>query len=153
MRKRWIITVTLLLAVLLLGACTPAPKPEQPAQEQLNFQLVSDAIPGDTDAYDSYIFNLYLEREQELALAFSAQGAALRVSLFTPSEETFGYNPKTKESVAEDGELGHLRKGIIISAEEGSFRFSAPETGYYAVTIQSASPKAEIDVQVEYQIQ
>jgi hypothetical protein len=156
MRKRWIITLTLLVAVLLLGACTPAPKPEQPTQDQLNFQLVSSAAPGDTDAYDSYIFNLYLEGEQELALAFSAQGAALRVSLFTPSEKTFGYTPSNKQDGTaedtEDGELGRLEEGVIVSAKEGSFRFIAPETGYYAVTIQSASPKAEIDVQLEYQI-
>jgi hypothetical protein len=149
------ITVSLIVtALLLLGACTPAAEIEQPAHEQLNFQLVSDATPGDTDAYDGYSFAIYLDEGQELALAFSAQGAALRVSLFTPSEETWGYNPSADvDTTTEDVELGHLTKGRIISAEEGSFRFTAPESGYYLATLQSASPTAEIDVQVEYQIQ
>jgi hypothetical protein len=158
MRKTLIIiTVTLLAALLLLGACTPTEGPEQPTQDQINFYLVSDAAPGDTDAYASYILSIYLESEQELALAFSAQGAALRVSIFTPSEETYGYRSSaTQDSAAGDTEtevLGRLKKGEIVSAEEGSFRFTAPETGYYALTIQSASPKAEIDVHLEYQIQ
>jgi hypothetical protein len=156
MRKTLIITVTLLAALLLLGACAPTEGPEQPNQDQLNFQLVSDAAPGDTDAYGGYILTLYLEQEQELALAFSAQGAALRVSLFTPSEETYGYRSfATQDSAVGDTEtevLGQLKQGEIVSAEEGSFRFTAPETGYYALTMQSASPKAEIDVHLEYQI-
>jgi len=156
MRKILIITVTLLAALLLLGACVQTEGPDQPSQDQLSFYLVSDAAKGDTDAYGSYILNLYLESEQELNVAFSAHGAALRVSLFSPSEKTHGYRPfATQADAPEDtaGVLGQLKEGLIISAEEGSFRFTAPETGYYALIMQSASPKAEIDVQLEYQIQ
>ncbi len=154
MHKIKIIISLTVTALLLLGACTPAAETAQPTHEQLNFQLVSNATPGDTDTYDSYSFAIYLDQEQELALGFSAQGAALRVSLFTPSEETWGYIPSPDAATTdENAELGYLKKGRIISAEEGSFRFTAPESGYYLATLQSASPTAEIDVQVEYQIQ
>ncbi|MBN1862123.1 MAG: hypothetical protein JW790_00565 [Dehalococcoidales bacterium] len=149
MRKILIITVTLLAVLLPLAACAPAP--EQPNQDQLSFYLVSDATPGDTDAYAGYTLTIYLEEGQELDLAFSAQGAALRVSLFSPSEKTYGYRPTPPED-AEAEILGQLKQGLIISAEEGSFIFTAPETGYYAVTLQSASPKAEIAVELEYHI-
>jgi hypothetical protein len=157
MRKTLLITTAALLAALLfLGACVQTEGPEQPSQDQPSFHLSSDAEPGDTDAYASYILDIYLEEAQELTLAFSAQGASLMVSIFTPSEETYGYCPFTDQDSAagnaETGELGYFKKGMYISAEEGSSRFIAPETGYFALTIQSASPKAEIDVQLEYQI-
>ena len=154
MRKIGIITSLTVAALLLLGACIPATETGQPTTEQLNFQLVSDAVPGDTDAYDSYLFNLYLEQEQELALAFSAEGGKVMVSLFTPSEETWGYNPSFNDTTTTEGEeMGYLKKGRTLSTEEGSFRFTIPEPGDYLVTIKSASPQGEIDVQVEYQIQ
>lgn len=154
MRKIGIITSLIVTALLLLGACVPATETGQPTAEQLNFQLVSDAVPGDTDAYGSYLFNLYLEQEQELVLAFSAEGGKLMVSLFTPSKETWGYNPSFDDTATtEDGEMGYLKKGRTLATEEGSFRFTAPESGDYLVTIKSASPQGEIDVQVGYQIQ
>jgi hypothetical protein len=154
MRKIGIITSLIVTALLLLGACVPATETGQPTAEQLNFQLVSDAVPGDTDAYDSYIFNLYLEQEQELVLAFSTEGGKVTMSLFTPSKETWGYTPSFDETTTTDGEeMGYLKKGRMLASDEGSFRFTVPESGDYLVTIQSASPQGEIDVQVEYQIQ
>jgi hypothetical protein len=154
MRKIGIITFLVVTALLLLGACVPGQETGQPTAEQLNFKLVSDAAPGDTDMYDSYIFNLYLEQEQELALAFSAEGGKVMVSLFTPSKETWGYNPGPGNTTTTKGEeMGYLKKGRVLASDEGSFRFTVPESGDYLVTIQSASPQGEIDVQVEYQIQ
>ena len=157
MRKILIITSLIITALVLLGACIPAGEPvapEQPSQNQLNFHLSTNTTAGNTDEYDSYVFSLYLETGQELFLEFSAVGAKLRVSLFTPSEETWGYNPNpSTATTTEAGELGRLEKGRIVSAEKGSFRFAAPESGYYLVTLQSASPKAEIDVTLDYQIQ
>lgn len=154
MRKMGIITSLIVTALLLLGACVPGQETGQPTAEQLNFQLVSDAAPGDTDAYDSYIFNLYLKQEQELVLAFSAEGGKVMVSLFTPSEETWGYNPSFDDTMAtEDGEMGYLKKGRTLASDEGSFRFTVPESGDYLVTIKSAIFKGTIDVQVAYQIQ
>ncbi len=154
MRKIGIITFLILTALLLLGGCVPGQETGQPTAEQLNFKLVSNAAPGDTDMYDSYIFNLYLEQEQELVLAFSAEGGKVMVSLFTPSKETWGYNLGSGDTTTPDGEeMGYLKKGRTLSTEEGSFRFTIPESGDYLVTIKSASPQGEIDVQVEYQIQ
>jgi hypothetical protein len=157
MRKRLLITVTLLAALLLLGGCIPGGAPEQPSHDQFNFQLFSDAEPGDTDNYARYNISLYLERGQKLDLDFSAQGASLMLSLFSPSELTFGYVPYEKqpnpEQEAEDGKLGWLKEGMIVASPEGSFLFTVPETGYFVMTVESASPKAEIDVQIEYQIQ
>ena len=157
MRKIKIITPLIVTALLLFGACVPTQEPEEPEQpshEQLNFQLSTNTTPGNTDEYDSHIFNLYLEQEQELALDFSAQGAAVMVSLFTPSEEIWGYSPPPPSTTTtEDGETGYLKKGRTVATEEGSFRFTVPESGYYIVTIKSATPKGEIEVLVEYQIQ
>ena len=154
MRKMGIVIPLIVTALLLLGACVPGQETGQPTAEQLNFQLVSDAAPGDTDAYDSYIFNLSLKQEQELALAFSAEGGKVMVSLFTPSEETWGYNSSFDDTMAtEDGEMGYLKKGRTLASDEGSFRFTTPESGDYLVTIKSAIFKGTIDVQVAYQIQ
>jgi hypothetical protein len=154
MRKIGIITSLIVTVVLLLGACVPGQETGQPTTEQLNLQLVSNAAPGDTDMYDSYIFNLYLEQEQELVLAFSAEGGNVMVSLFTPSKETWGYNPGSGNTTTTEGEeMGYLKKGRTLSTEEGSFRFTVPESGDYLITVKSASPQGKIDVQVEYQIQ
>jgi hypothetical protein len=155
MGKIRVITSLLVTVLLLLGACVPSQETAQPSHEQLNFRLVTDATPGDTDMYDSYIFDLYLEQEQELFLAFSTEGGKVMVSLFTPSKETWGYNPGPGDTTTttEDGEMGHLEKGRTISRDEGSFRFTIPESGDYLVTIQSSIFKGEIDVQAEYQIQ
>ena len=49
--------------------------------------------------------------------------------------------------------MGRLEKGRTIASDEGSFRFTIPESGDYLVTIESSIFKGEIDVQVEYQIQ
>ena len=149
-----IITSLFVTALLLLGACVPATETAPPPQEQLGFQLVSDAAPGDTDLYDSYTFNLYLEQGQALALAFSADGGKVMVSLFTPSEETWGYNPSADDTTTtENGEMGYLKKGRTLASDEGSFRFTIPESGDYLVTIKSSIFKGEIDVQLDYQIQ
>jgi len=155
MGKIRVIMSLLVTALLLLGACAPATETAQPSHEQLDFRLVTDAAPGDTDMYDRYIFNLYLEQEQELALAFSTEGGKVMVSLFTPSKETWGYNPGPRDTTTttEDGEMGRLEKGRTIASDEGSFRFTIPESGDYLVTIESSIFKGEIDVQVEYQIQ
>ena len=149
-----IVTPLIVAALLLLGGCVPPQETAQPGSEQLNFQIVSDATPGDTDAYASYNFDLYLEQGQELALAFSAEGAGVMFSLFTPSEETWGYNPHpASTTTTEDGAMGYLKKGRIVAVEEGRFRFTVPESGDYLATVQSAAPKAEIAVQIDYQIQ
>jgi hypothetical protein len=154
MRKIGIITSLILATLLFLGACVPRQETGQPTAEQLNFKLVSNAAPGDTDAYDSYILDLYLEQDQELALAFSAEGGKVMVSLFTPSKETWGYNPGSGNTTTTEGEeMGYLKKGRMLASDEGSFRFTVPESGDYLVTIKSAIPQGEIDVQVEYQIQ
>ena len=149
-----IITSLFVTALLLLGACVPATETAPPSQEQLNFKLVTDAAPGDTDFYDSYIFNLYLEQGQELTLAFSTGGGKVLVSLFTPSEETWGYNPGSGDTTTTEGEeMGYLKKGRTFASDQGSFRFAIPESGDYLVTVKSSIFKGEIDVQLEYQTQ
>jgi hypothetical protein len=154
MGKIRIITSLIVAALLLLGACVPGRETAQPASEQLNFQLVSDATPGDTDAYGSYNFNLYLEQGQELALTFSAEGAAVMFSLFTPSKETWGYNPNPASTTTTEGEaMGYLKKGRTVAIEKGSFRFTVPESGDYLAIVKSAAPKGEIAVQINYQIE
>ena len=150
------IMISVFIAGLLLlsSACTPALAPAQPTHEELNFQLSTNTTPGNTDAYDSYSFSIYLKREQELALDFYAEGAAVMVSIFTPSEETWGYNPNPPTTITtEDEKSGCLKQGRIMAAEEGNFTFTTPETGDYLLTVKSASPKGEIEVRVEYQIQ
>ncbi len=150
------IMISVFIAGLLLlsSACTPAPAPAQPAHEELDFQLSTNTTPGNTDEYDSYSFSIYLKREQELALDFHAEGAKVMVSVFLPSEETWGYNPyPPTPDGSEDGKLGHLQKGRVVAAAEGSFTFSAPESGDYLLTVKSASYRAEIDVHIEYHIQ
>ena len=145
-------TVSLTIAALLLmGGCTQAPPP--PGYEQLTFQLESDAAPGNTDEYDSYIFNLYLETGQELTLDFYAEGAAVMFSLVTPSELTMGYS--TSDGSAgniKDSGMGFLEEKRIRSAAEGHFIYTVPETGDYICTVKSASPTATIDVVIEYNI-
>jgi hypothetical protein len=154
MGKIRIITSLCVTALLLLGACVPAMEPGQSSQEQLDFKLVSDATPGDTDLYDSYILDLYLGQGQELALAFSTEGGKVMVSLFTPSEETWGYNPGSGgATTTENEEMGYLKKGRTLAMAEGSFRFTAPESGDYLLTTKSSIAKGEIDVHLEYQIQ
>ena len=149
-----IITSLFATALLLLGACVPATETAPPLQEQLNFKLVTDVAPGDTDFYDSYIFNLYLQQGQELTLAFSTEGGKVMVSLFTPSEETWGYNPGSADATPTEGdEMGYLKKGRTFASDQGSFRFTIPESGDYLVTIKSSIFKGEIDVQLEYQTQ
>lgn len=149
-----IITPLLVTALLLLGACVPATETAPPSQEQLNFKLVTDAAPGDTDFYDSYFFNLYLEQGQELTLAFSTTGGKVMLSLFTPSEETWGYNPSSGDTATTEGEeMGYLKKGRTFASDQGSFRFTIPESGDYLVTVKSSIFKGEIDVQLEYQAQ
>jgi len=155
MRKRPIIISLLMLTLLLLSACKPvpvpipAPTPEQLPQSDLSFKLSSDATPGDTDKYDSYQFTVYLEEKQELYVTFQAVGAKVMVSIFTPAEETWGYNAGTTES----GELGELVKGRTLATTEGSFRFTASQWGNYLVTVKSATPKGDIVVTMEYHIQ
>ncbi len=144
------IIVSLFVAVLLLfGACIPAQEPGQPSYEEISFQLSSDTTPGNTDEYDSHSFNIYLERRQELTLDFYAEGAAVMVSVVTPSEERLGYETSDgRAGNIKDTGLGHLQERKTKSAAEGHFKYTAPETGSYVITVKSASPKAEIDVLV-----
>ena len=153
MRKRSIIISLLMLTLLLLGACKPVPAPppppEQLPQNELSFRLSSNATAGDTDKYDSYQFTIYPEEKQEIYVTFQAVGGKVLVSIFTPAEETWGYNAGATES----GELGELVKGRTIATTEGSFRFTASQWGNYLVTVKSAVPKGDIDVTMEYHIQ
>jgi hypothetical protein len=154
MIKIRIITSLFVTALLLLGACMPVQETARPGYEQLDFWLVTDVTPGDTDLYDSYFFNLNLEEGQELALTFSTEGGKVMVSLFTPSEETWGYNPGPGDATTTDNqEMGYLKKGRTLATEEGSFRFTTPESGDYLVTVKSSIFKGEIAVRVEYQVQ
>ncbi len=153
MCKRSIIISLLMLTLLLLGACKPVPAPppppEQLPQNELSFRLSSNATAGDTDKYDSYQFTIYSEEKQELYVTFQAVGGKVLVSIFTPTEKTWGYNAGATES----GELGELVKGRTIATTEGSFRFTASQWGNYLVTVKSAVPKGDIDVTMEYHIQ
>ena len=151
--RKILITIPLLLTGLLLfsSACTPAPLPGQPSQEKLVFQLTSDATPGDTDNYASYTFGIALSSVQELEMDFSAEGAKILVSILTPSDDAWGYNPHPPDE-SEDGKLGFLNEARSVAVAEGGFIFSAPETGEYLLTVKSASPQAEISVHLEYQI-
>ena len=152
MRKKLIIIGALLAAVLLLGACTPGP--EQPTHEKLSFQLSSDTTPGNTDEYDTHSFNIYLEPEQELMLDFYAEGAAVMFSAITPSEEMLGYETSDgRAGNIKDTGLGRLQEKKIKAAAEGHFRFTAPEAGFYIMSVKSATPKGEINVVIEYCIQ
>jgi hypothetical protein len=148
------VTIPLLIIGLLLffSACaTPAPLPGQPAQDALDFQLTSDATPGDTDSYASYTFGIALSSAQELEMDFSAEGAKILVSILTPSDDAWGYNPHRPEDIG-DGKTGFLNEARSVAVTEGCFIFSAPETGEYLLTVKSASPQAEISVHLEYQI-
>jgi len=152
--RKILVTIPFFLIGLLLfsSACTPAPPTGQPPQEELNFQLTSDATPGNTDQYGSYTFSIFLNSAQELDMAFNAEGAKVMISIITPSDDTWGYNPHPPED-NEDGKLGFLNEARSVAVAEGSFIFSAPETGDYLLTVKSASPQAEIAMRIEYQIQ
>ena len=131
----------------------PEPKPEQPQQETLNFRLSTDTAPGNTDEYDSHIFSIYLEHEQELTLSFYAEGAPVMLRVITPADETMGYLTSTGGAGdIEDEGMGHLERGKCFAAAEGHFSYIAPEEGNYTVDIKSTTPKGDIDVMVEYQI-
>ena len=148
-----IITAIAAIAVtaMALGGCTATPT-ESP-NEVMEFTITSDAEIGDTDKYGSYIFNLYLETGQELSFDFYAEGGAVMVSLFIPSEVKMGYN--TSDGSAgnvKDIGLGSLEKNKTQAAAEGHFRYEVPETGDYMVTVKSSSPQAVIDVLIEYEV-
>jgi hypothetical protein len=155
------IGVILVTILLLLGACTS--KPVAPASEtnwesvepseRLSFNLSTDTTPGNTDEYDSYSFSISLDNEQELYLSFYAEGAAVLVSITTPSDERLGYETSDGSAGVKDTGLGSLREKRTKAAAEGHFRFIPPESGLYLVTVKSAAPKGEIDVLVEYWIQ
>ena len=155
MRKKPVIIITLFIAILLLlGACTPTPEPEQLLYEKLSFHLSPDAIPEDsTDKFDSHSFNIYLRSEQELYLSFYAEGAAVAVYVVTPSEEMLGYETNSERIDIEDEGLGHLVPNRMFAAEEGYFRLTASETGFYEIGVRSCSLSGEVDVLVEYWIQ
>ncbi|MFO8143563.1 MAG: hypothetical protein R6T78_02675 [Dehalococcoidales bacterium] len=131
----------------------PEPKPEQPQQETLNFRLSTDTAPGNTDEYDSHSVPIYLEREQEIALSFYAEGAPVMLRVITPADETMGYLTSTGGAGdIEDKGMGYLQKGKCFAAAEGHFQYIAPEEGYYTIDIKSTTPKGDIDVVIEYQI-
>ena len=147
------VVLVLYAPTLMFPPPTPTP-PAQPFYEQVTFQLSTDTTPGNTDEYDSHSFYIYLKREQELYLSFHAEGAAVMVSVTTPSDEKLGYGPSiVPAGDVENKELGHLLKGRTVATEEGSFRFHAPEPGSHVITVKSATPKGDIDVLVEYWIQ
>ena len=152
--RKILVTIPFLLTGLLLffSACTPTPPVGQPSNEEMNFQLTSDATPGDTDNYASYTFSIALNRAQKLEMDFHAEGAKILVSILTPSNDAWGYNPHPPDE-SEDGKLGFLNEARSVAVTEGGFIFSVPETGEYLLTVKSASPQAEIEVQIEYQIQ
>ena len=155
MRKKPVIIITLFIAILLLlGACTPTPEPEQLLYEKLSVHLSPDAIPEDsTDKFDSHTFNIYLKSEQELYLSFYAEGAAVAVYVVTPADEMLGYEPSSGNSGIEDEELGHLVLNRLFAAEEGHFRLTASEPGFYEIGVRSCSLAGEVDALVEYWIQ
>ena len=158
-KKPLIITGIILGATaVVLGVYGPAliftPPPAQPSHEQVSFQLSTDTTPGNTDEYDSHSFNIYLEHQQELSLDFYAEGAAVLVSVITPSEEKLGYETSDgRGGNIKDTGLGRLREKRTTAVAEGHFRFTAPESGLYVITVKSATPKGEIDVLVDYQLQ
>ena len=155
MRKILTILCLILVPLVLLGACRPAPPapapapqppptmpaplpPEnQPPQDELSFHLSSTAIPGDTDAYAVHSFALRLEANQRLSLAFKAVGAKVLVSIYTPTPETWGYY----SSSAASPEMGVLEKGRLIASEEGSATFTTAisRTTMNWTTLRSAS--------------
>jgi hypothetical protein len=151
--RKILVTIPFLLTGLLLffSACTSAPPTGQPPQEELDFQLTSNATPGDTDNYASYTFGIALNSAQELEMDFSAEGAKILISILTPSDDAWGYNPHPPEEI-KDGKPGFLNEARSVAAAEGGFIFSAPETGEYLLTVKSASPQAEISVQLDYEI-
>jgi hypothetical protein len=167
MRKILTILCLILVPLVLLGACRPAPQPapapvpapapapaplppeNQPVQDELSFHISSSAIPGDTDAYSGHSFALRLEASQRLSIAFKAVGAKVLVSIHTPSLTTWGYNA----SSAASPEMGVFNLGRQAASEEGSATFLAAEAGNYVISVKSASPKAEIDVTMTYIIQ
>ena len=125
------------------------PPENQLPQDELSLHLSSNAIPGDTDTYAAHSFALSLETNQRLSLGFKAVGAKVLVSIYTPVEETWGYNP----SSATSPEMGVISKGRTTASEEGSATFTAIEAGNYVVTVKSASPKAEIDITMSYELE
>jgi hypothetical protein len=154
MRNKLFIIGTLLVIGLAFGACAPPgePAPVQPSQDQLSFVLSTNTTPGNTDEYDSWSFPIYLEPGQELYLSFYAEGASVMFSVITPSEEGWGYETSSGRAAIKDEGLGRLERGRTKAAEEGHFRFSPSEPGYYLMIVKSSTPQGEIDVLVEYEI-
>ncbi len=173
MRNKPLIILGIILGAIsvVLGVYAPTliftqtPTPEQPSRpgeyrealnETLNFQLLTDTTPGNTEEYDSHSFSIYLERGQELYLSFYAEGAAVMLRVITPTErheDRLGYQTSTGSAGnVKDKGLGHLEKGKVSAAAEGHFNFIAPEEGFYEIDVKSSTPQGEIDVLIEYQI-
>lgn len=135
-------------------SASPEPGPSsQESFESLNFQLSSNATPGNTDDYDSDSFTIYLERGHELYLSFYAEGAPVMFRATTPSDNVLGYLTSTGNAGnIEDKGMGKLEKGKVLSTREGHFEFFAPEEGSYIFTVKSAAPQGDINVVVEYRI-
>ncbi len=122
----------------------PAPVPTQAnntTHGELSFHLSSHAGFGDTDNYATYSLPLHLTRGQVLKLEFGAVGGNVLVSISSPDLETWGY----------DGSA-ILVAGRAKAANDGEFQFAPSEDGDYEVSVKSASPVAEIDVDLEYEI-
>lgn len=152
MRNKIIATVSLTIAgILMMNGCAQGGPP--PGFEQISFQLVSDAEPGNTDEYATYVFDLYLEEGETLTMDFYAEGAAVMLSAYTPSQVTIGYATSDgKAGNIKDTGMGSLEERRIRAAAEGHFIYTVPETGDFIFTVKSASPQATIDVVIDYKI-
>ena len=108
MPKKILITVlALAVAAIAIGGCTPTATSPTTKDEVMEFTIVSNAEIGDTDNYESYNFSIYMDTGQELSFDFYADGAPVRIWLYTPEETMLGYNTS-------DGNGGLPRKHPVF---------------------------------------